>query len=144
MTPEQVAYIQRTFAMLVPIQEKAGLLFYNRLFEIAPSVRPLFKDDVSEQAKKLMQVLAIAAKGLSHPDTLVPVVQSLGARHVAYGVKDEHYGPVAEALLWTLEQGLQEAFTPQVKEAWIAAYTLLSTIMKEAADQEAAKAIRAH
>ena len=133
MTPAEVANVQRTFSLIAPIAEHAGHLFYGRLFELNPSIRSMFTDDVAPQAKKLMQVLAVAANGLGRPATLVPVVEALGARHIHYGVQDEHYGVVGEALMWTLRQGLKDEFTPEVEKAWAGAYALLSSIMKDAA-----------
>ncbi|MEJ2121254.1 MAG: methyl-accepting chemotaxis protein [Alphaproteobacteria bacterium] len=132
-TPEQVALVQESFEKVAPIAETAAELFYNRLFELDPSVKTLFKGDMTEQGKKLMAMIATAVKGLNNPDKLVPAVQQLGRNHVGYGVVDAHYDTVGAALLWTLEQGLGEAFTPEVKDGWAAVYTLLATVMKAAA-----------
>jgi len=106
-------------------------LFYNRSFEIDPSTEALFKGDMKEQGRKLMQMITAAVNGLN--DLVVPAVQDLGRRHGGYGVRDEHYGSVASALLWTLEQGLGEDFTPEVKTAWTETYMLLAGVMKDAA-----------
>jgi hemoglobin-like flavoprotein len=132
MTSAEIADVQRSFVLVAPIADQAGLLFYDRLFVLDPSLRPMFAEDLTEQSKKLMHVLAVATNGLNRPDTLVPIVESLGARHVAYGVKDEHYDTVGQALIWTLEKGLAESFTPEVRSAWLSAYTLLAGIMKNA------------
>lgn len=133
MNPKQITLVQNTFKLVQPIAETAADLFYNRLFELDSSLRPLFKRDIKEQGKKLMQALAFVVKGLSKPETIIPVVQDLGRRHVHYGVEDAHYDTVGTAMLWTLEQGLGEAFTSEVEEAWAAAYGLLAHVMKEAA-----------
>lgn len=133
MTPEQVALVRSSFAKVVPIKETAADLFYNRLFELDPSLRPLFKGDMKEQGLKLMTMIGTAVGGLDHLDSIVPAVQALGRRHADYGVKDMHYDTVASALLWTLEQGLGAAFTPDVKSAWTSAYGILAGTMKEAA-----------
>lgn len=138
MTPLQIELVKSTFAKVAPIAPQAAALFYGRLFDIAPEVRPLFKGDMTEQGRKLMQVIGMAVSSLDRLPELVPIVQKLGARHGDYGVKDEHYGFVAEALLWTLEKGLGEAFTPDVKNAWVAAYTVLADTMKQAAKRAAA------
>ena len=138
MTPSEVADVQLSFAKVVPIADQAGMMFYERLFVLDPSLRPMFATDLTEQSKKLLHVLAVATSGLTRPDTLVPIVQALGAKHVDYGVKDQHYDTVGQALIWTLEKGLAGAFTPQVKAAWLSAYTLLSTIMKEASAKRVA------
>ncbi|SKB04253.1 Hemoglobin-like flavoprotein [Prosthecobacter debontii] len=138
ITPEQKTLVQTTWAQVVPISETAAELFYNRLFEMDPSLRPLFTSDIKEQGKKLMQMITIAVRGLDHLDEIVPAVQALGRRHVAYGVTDAHYDTVAGALLWTLEKGLGDAYTPEVAEAWTATYTLLADVMKAAAKEPTA------
>jgi hemoglobin-like flavoprotein len=133
MTPEQIALVRSSFAKVVPIKETAADLFYGRLFELDPSLKPLFKGDIKEQGLKLMAMIGTAVGGLDRLDSIVPAVQALGRRHAGYGVKDEHYDTVAIALLWTLEQGLGAAFTPDVKTAWTSAYGVLAGTMKEAA-----------
>lgn len=133
MDQESIRLVQQTWKQVDPIREQAAALFYGRLFELDPSLRPLFKGDMAEQGRKLMNMLATAAMGLDRLDSIVGEVQALGRRHVAYGVQDAHYDTVGAALLWTLEQGLGEAFTPQVKAAWAEAYTLLADTMKQAA-----------
>jgi len=133
MTPEQIALVQETFKAVVPIKDTAADLFYGRLFEDDPSLEALFPADLTEQKQKLMATIATAVGGLDNLEDIVPVVQDLGIRHIAYGVKPEHYDTVGGALLWTLEQGLGEAFTPEVKAAWTEVYTVLATTMKDAA-----------
>jgi len=137
ITPEQKVLVQSTWAMVVPISETAADLFYTRLFEIDPTLRGMFKSDIKEQGKKLMLMIGTAVGGLERLDQIVPAVQALGKRHVGYGVKDEHYATVAAALLWTLEKGLGEAYTPDVAEAWTVTYTLLADVMKAAANAPA-------
>jgi len=133
MTPEQIALVRSSFAKVVPIKETAADLFYGRLFELDPTLKPLFKGDIKEQGLKLMAMIGTAVGGLDRLDSIVPAVQALGRRHVGYGVTDEHYDTVATALLWTLEKGLGDAFTPDVKMAWTSAYGVLAGTMKEAA-----------
>lgn len=133
MTPTQVQLVQSTWEKVVPISATAAELFYGRLFELDPSLRPLFTSDIKEQGKKLMMMITVAVRGLNDLGKLVPAVQELGRRHVAYGVKDEHYATVGAALLWTLEKGLGDAFTPEVKEAWATVYGILADTMKKAA-----------
>jgi nitric oxide dioxygenase len=134
MTPEQVTLVQDSFRAVVPIKEQAAALFYGRLFEIAPEVKPLFaKTDIVEQGAKLMATLAFVVGGLKRPEEVIGPAQALAKRHVGYGVEAAHYAAVGAALLWTLEQGLGAGFTPPVKEAWTAAYVLLSGVMIEAA-----------
>ena len=133
MTATQKALVQSTFASIATIADDAAVLFYQRLFELDPALRPMFRGDMAEQRKKLMQMITAAVKGLDRLEQLVPVVQDLGRRHVRYGVEDSHYDTVGAALLWTLEAGLGRAFTPEVKEAWAAVYGLLATTMRDAA-----------
>ena len=133
MTPEQKRLVQTSFAKVAPIADAAAAMFYARLFEIDPALKPLFTTDITEQGRKLMRMLGTAVNGLDRLDALVPVVQQLGVRHKQYGVMDEHYDTVAAALLWTLERGLGPDFTPDVKEAWVAVYTVLASTMKQAA-----------
>ena len=136
LTQAQVTLVQETFAVIAPIADDAAALFYRRLFEIDPSLQAMFKGDMSEQRRKLMQMLTAAVKGLNHLDRLVPVVEDLGRRHAKYGVADAHYDTVGAALLWTLEKGLGSAFTPDAREAWATVYGLLATTMKTAAARE--------
>jgi hemoglobin-like flavoprotein len=133
MDEHQIDLIRTSFAGVVPIKVQAAAMFYARLFEIAPSLRALFQGDMEEQGAKLMAMLGTAVASLDHLDRIVPAVRALGARHATYGVTEADYAPVGEALLWTLGQGLGEAFTPETEAAWIAAYTLLAGQMQEAA-----------
>jgi hemoglobin-like flavoprotein len=138
LTATQKALVQDSFAAIVPINDDAAALFYQRLFELDPSLRGMFREDMYEQRRKLMQMLTAAVKGLDHLDQLVPVVRELGRRHAAYGVTDAHYDTVGAALLWTLEMGLGKAFTPETREAWTAVYNVLATTMRDAARQAVA------
>jgi hemoglobin-like flavoprotein len=133
MTPDQIAMVRASFAQVVPIKEAAADLFYGRLFELDPSLKPLFKGDIKQQGSKLMAMIGTAVAGLDRLDSIVPAVQALGKRHAGYGVQAAHYDTVAAALLWTLEQGLGAAFTPDVKGAWTSAYGILAGTMKDAA-----------
>src|SRR4051812_16998284 len=133
VTAAQKSLVQASFVDIATIADDAAVLFYQRLFELDPSLRQMFRGDMTEQRKKLMQMLTAAVKGLDHLEQLVPAVQNLGRRHAGYGVEDRHYEVVAEALLWTLAAGLGRGFTPDVRDAWVAVYTLLATTMKDAA-----------
>jgi nitric oxide dioxygenase len=129
MTPAQVKLIQDSFAKVAPISEQAAALFYGRLFEIAPEAKPLFQGDMDEQGRKLMATLAVVVNGLSNLDAVLPAASALAKRHVAYGVKPDHYAPVGEALIWTLERGLGAGWTQELAAAWAAAYATLSQFM---------------
>ena len=133
MNSSQIKLVQDSFAKVAPISEQAAVLFYGRLFEVAPSVRAMFPDDMKEQRKKLMATLAVVVGGLSNLEAVLPAASALAKRHVSYGAKAEHYPVVGGALLWTLEKGLGDAWTPEVADAWTAAYGTLSVYMIEEA-----------
>jgi hemoglobin-like flavoprotein len=134
MKLEQIQLVQESFAQVEPMADVAADLFYSRLFTLDPSLRAMFPADLTEQKKKLMAMLKLAVSSLNRLDELVPAVQTLGQRHGTYGVTFEMYETVGAALLWTLEQGLGEKFTPDVRAAWEAVYTLLANTMKQAAE----------
>ncbi|MBR0824413.1 hemin receptor [Bradyrhizobium manausense] len=129
MNPAQIKLVQDSFAKVAPIADQAAVIFYDRLFEVAPSVKAMFPSDLTEQRKKLMATLAVVVGGLSNLETILPAASALAKRHVAYGAKPEHYPVVGSALLWTLEKGLGAAWTAEVASAWTAAYGVLSNFM---------------
>jgi len=129
MIPDQIKLVQQSFAKVAPISEQAAVIFYDRLFEIAPSVKSMFPADLTEQRKKLMATLAVVVNGLGNLESVLPAASALAKRHVSYGAKAEHYPVVGAALLWTLEKGLGDAWTPEVAGAWSAAYGTLSGFM---------------
>ena len=133
MTPKQVELVQGSWKKVLPIADTAAAIFYRKLFELDPALKGLFKGDMKEQGRKLMAMISVAVTGLTRLDSIVPAVQDLGRRHVKYGVRDKHYDTVATALVFTLEKGLADAFTPEVKEAWVTTYGVLSKTMKDAA-----------
>jgi hemoglobin-like flavoprotein len=138
MTEDQIALIQTSWAQVVPISDIAARLFYDRLFQVAPQVRPLFKGDMDEQRRMLMTMIGLVVKGLPKLAAIVPKIEALGRRHAAYGATPEHYAVVGDALLWTLRQGLGDAFTAEHEAAWAAAYGVLAATMIAAAEQEMA------
>jgi hemoglobin-like flavoprotein len=129
MTPDQVKLVQQSFEKVAPISETAAVLFYDRLFDIAPKVRSMFPTDMTEQRRKLMATLAVVVNGLGNLESVLPAASALAKRHVSYGAKAEHYPVVGAALLWTLEKGLGDGWTPEIAEAWTAAYGTLSGFM---------------
>jgi hemoglobin-like flavoprotein len=133
MTPEQVTLVQQSFGKVAPIADQAAVVFYDRLFEVAPQVKAMFPADMTEQRKKLMATLAVVVNGLSNLESILPAAAALAQRHVAYGAKAEHYPVVGSALLWTLETGLGDGWTPDIASAWTAAYGTLSGFMIEQA-----------
>jgi hemoglobin-like flavoprotein len=132
MTPQQVADVRSSFALVAPIADQAAALFYNHLFATDPSLRALFKSDLAHQGERLMQMIGAAVSLLDRPERLLPVLHALGARHAGYGVRAAHYDSVGTALLRTLHDGLGDAFTPAVAEAWAAMYGLVAREMQRA------------
>src|SRR4029077_1738496 len=129
MTPKQVALVQDSFAKVALTSEAAAVLFYDRLFDIAPQMKAMFPDDMIEQRRKLMAMLAGVVDGLANLEQILPAASAPAKRHVSYGAKAEHYPVVGAALLWTLEKGLGDGWTPEVAEAWTDAYDWLSGFM---------------
>jgi hemoglobin-like flavoprotein len=129
MTPAQKVLVQESFARVAPIADTAGALFYERLFALDPTLRELFRSDMREQRRKLMQMLAVAVHNLDNVENILPALHALGRRHAVYGVTGQHFTVVGEALMWTLERGLGEAFTAEVRDAWCAVYQALVEIM---------------
>jgi len=143
LSPDQKTHVQESFALIAGIADDVAELFYDRLFELDPSLKRMFRGDMAEQRKKLMQMLTAAVKGLDRLDQLVPVVEDLGRRHATYGVQDAHYDTVGEALLWALRVTLGWRFTPEVESAWAAVYGLLSATMRNAATRPTEYAVYA-
>jgi hemoglobin-like flavoprotein len=140
MNARQIELVQASWRQVAPIAEDAAGLFYTRLFELDPSLKAMFRGDMKEQGRKLMSMIGFAVSSLTRIEGLLPGLRALGERHGTYGVRDEHYATVATALLWTLEKGLGAAFTPEVKQSWVAAYTVLADTMKAAAHAKDRKA----
>ena len=134
MNTQQIELVQSSFEKVRPIADQAAETFYQRLFEIAPHYRHLFKNNMRKQGAMLMSTLGLAVGSLNNLEAILPAVQSLGRRHAGYGVTAEDYQPVAEAFLWTLDHYLGEAFTPELEEAWVEAYTILAGAMIQAAE----------
>ena len=134
MMQNQISLVQDSFAKVVPIAEVAAELFYNRLFELDPKLKPLFHGDMKAQGRKLMTMLAAAVRGLDNVEKLIPVLQSLGLRHAGYGVKPKDFDTVGAAFLWTLQQGLGAVFTAEVRDAWATVYGVIAKTMMAAAE----------
>lgn len=132
MDQQTITHVQSTWKSVEAIAPQAAELFYNNLFVVDPSLKHLFKGDMTAQGKKLMQMIGAAVGKLNDLDTLVPILQNLGVRHASYGVKEPHYSTVGSALLKTLEQGLGPSFTPDVKQAWVTVYQTMANVMIEA------------
>lgn len=132
MTPKQIALVQVSWKQVQPIADQAAALFYSRLFTLEPSVKRLFRGDMQEQGKKLMQMIGVAVNSLARLESIVPAVRALGRRHAGYGVEARHYSVVGAALIWTLAQGLGKDFTQEVEDAWRTAYRVLADTMQHA------------
>lgn len=135
LTEKQIELVTQSWDNVMPIAETAADLFYTRLFELDPSLKALFNGDMTQQGEKLMSMITIAVKALNRLDDVVPAIENMGRRHVAYKVEPEHYDTVGAALLWTLGQGLGEGFTTEVEEAWTVVYGILATTMINAANE---------
>jgi len=133
ITERQKTLVQNSFALVEPIADQAADIFYNKLFEYDPTLKPLFKGDIKQQGKKLMATLKVAVASLNNLDKLVPVLQQLAVKHLDYGVKVDDYTPVGNALLYTLKTGLGDACTPEVKQAWLDTFKVIATVMRQAA-----------
>lgn len=140
MTEQEKTLVRNSFEKILPVAEATGLTFYTRLFTVAPEVRPMFRGEIAQQSRKLMQVLAIAVKGLDNLEPLVATVEELGRKHVQYGVTPEHYAVVGSTLLWTLGETLGSEFDSETQAAWMAVYSLLSETMMNAAPRAVAAA----
>lgn len=135
LTAQQIELVTESWNKVLPIQETAAELFYNRLFELDENLRPLFNGDMKVQGERLMNMITVAVKALNRLDDVVPAIQAMGRRHVDYKVEAAHYDTVGAALLWTLGQGLGEAFTDEVKQAWTVVYGILASTMIAAAEE---------
>lgn len=143
MTPYQIDLVQRTFDQVLPAADVAAATFYGRLFELDPSLRTLFRGDMRMQGRKLMHALSVIVNNLRKPDLILPGISAMGVRHVAYGVRDEHYETVGAALLSTLGSFFGTGFTRELHDAWAAAYNIVAGAMKSAAAQHQAEAVSA-
>lgn len=134
MTPERRQLVTDSWKQLAPNAALVGQIFYRRLFEIDPKLRPMFTASLlDEQIRKITTMLDLIVHWLDVPERLVPVLKQLGARHGTYGVLDEHYAKVGSALIATLEEGLGDKFTPELRGAWTEAYLLISSLMRRGA-----------
>jgi hemoglobin-like flavoprotein len=133
MDETQQALVRATFAKIAPMSDQAAAMFYEKLFAIDPSLRPMFINDMKKQGQMLMAVLATAVGNLHRLDQILPKVRELGRRHARYGVEEKDYDTVAVALLSTLESALGDEFTAAAKSAWVACYQALAGEMKAAA-----------
>ena len=129
MTQNQINLVQQSWTHVLPIAKNAGLLFYTKLFEAAPGLRHLFKEDISGQANKLVTILGYVVSKLNHMNELLPAVKQLGVRHNGYGAEPFHYEVVGQCLIATLKEGIGDEWTPEIQDAWITAYNTLKNVM---------------
>ena len=140
MNLRQIALVRSSFALVQPIASEAAALFYDNLFRADPTLRQLFKGDMTHQGQRLMGMIGSALQLLDRPAALLPVLRSLGARHAGYRVRPQHYDTVGAALLLTLEQGLGSAFTPEARAAWTELYGVIARTMIEGTQEPALSA----
>lgn len=133
MTPEQVVLVKNSWALFAQKAEKVAEIFYNKVFELDPPLQPLFKGNMTEQGRKIMEMIDTVVNSLDRLEAIFPNVELLGERHAHYGVKDQDYEVLGAALLWTLETQLGQDFTAETKNAWTIVYHELSRAMKSAA-----------
>ena len=133
VTPRQIELVQSSFRSVLLVSESTAQLFYARLFAIEPELQQLFTGDMKQQAKLFMHALGAAVAWLNKFNSVVPSLEALAQRHLGYGVKPEHYAAMEEALLWALERALGEAFTDEVRSAWLELYARVAGPMKQAA-----------
>lgn len=129
MTQEQIQLVQQSWKKVMPVAKQAGLIFYSKLFEAAPGVRHLFKEDITEQANKLVTILGYVVVKLNDLEALLPEVRRLGVRHNSYGTEPAHYEVVGQCLIATLKEGLGSEWTAEVQDAWVTAYNTLKNVM---------------
>ncbi|WP_242120355.1 globin family protein [Sphingomonas lacusdianchii] len=137
LSASQIELVQDSFAAVVPLTNEAAAEFYRRLFELSPDTRVLFRNDMTEQGRKLFLTLATVVDALDRLDTIVPIARELAIRHIDYGAKESHYAAVGSALIETLRVGLGTAFDGDTEEAWSAAYEILSGTMLAAVRERA-------
>ncbi len=137
MTPEQIRLLKSSYAKVDAITDQAAALFYERLFAMAPAVRPLFHNNMKTQGRMLISTIGLVIRNIDHPERISDMVNKLGQRHQHYGARPEHYPVVGQALLWTLRQGLGAEFTAAHESAWGEAYELLSGLMIQAQQKAA-------
>ena len=134
IAPEQIELVRSTWTYVAPMAEEAATLFYGRLFQLDPAIKPMFaQSNLQVEKRKLMQTIGVAIKHLHRLDAILPVVRDLGRRQACYGVQERHFDTVAEALLWAFEQGLGDRFTADVRDAWAITSAVLVDTMKDAA-----------
>ncbi|MEO7997289.1 MAG: globin family protein [Gemmatimonadaceae bacterium] len=138
MTPEQVAHIRNSWALMSSATDDLAIQFYDRLFDLDPSLRSLFKSaDMQTQSEKLIQMLTVIVRGVDDLPRLLPSVEALGRRHAGYGVKDAHYVTVGAALLRTFKEVLGGSLSVAAEESWAAAFSTLSDVMMKASRKAA-------
>ena len=133
MSPEQNRLVRASFDAILPLAVPIAKLFYGRLFELAPEVRPMFKQDIVVQGRKLMDMLTALIDNLDRLEEMDPVLKALGQRHVGYGVLSHHYSTVCSALVWALSVALDVEFSPELKDAWQDLLATVSTSMRKGA-----------
>jgi len=136
MTPRQIQLVRDTFPSLIEMPGAAAQLFYGRLFQQNPGLRPMFRGDIRVQGVKLMDMLQSMVENLESFDSRIPALQALGQRHAGYGVKPEHYAMVLDSFLWMMAKALDREFTPEVRAAWTELMTKVAGAMTSQLPEE--------
>jgi len=122
LTIAQINLIRDSFDRMQPHVEFASMLFYDRLFEIAPELRGLFRADMAGQGMRFMSTMSVILQNLDDPEALGPYLERLAIGHGAYGVKPKHFRPMGQALIQTMRETLGSGFPEDAAAAWGAAY----------------------
>jgi hemoglobin-like flavoprotein len=137
VTAVQKSLVQASWQELSQHSVHVAELFYDRLFELDPSLEELFPQNLSVQSTKLMRAIGAVVRGLDDMERVTPMLQDLGRRHLDYGARPGHYVTMGKALLWTIEQSLEGEFPPRLKEAWAEVFAWVSSLMIDAANERA-------
>jgi hemoglobin-like flavoprotein len=129
MTERQILLVKNSWSYVIVKAEEAGLLFYNRLFEIAPELKSMFKTEPKDQSRKLINMVTLIVSKLQKLQEIEDEIKGLAVRHRKYGVDTAYYRIVGAAFIWTLQRGLKEKWNEELEEAWVAVYTVISDAM---------------
>jgi nitric oxide dioxygenase len=132
LTERQIRLVQFSFEKITENIDQSAALFYDHLFHLDPSLKAMFKGDMRQQGRKLMQTLLVAVNGLDDFGAVAPSIRELGKRHVNYGVQPKHYELVGTALLWMVEQGIGNQYTSEICGAWTQLYDELKNVAIQA------------
>jgi len=140
MTKEDITQVQESWHSVAPVKRVAAELFYVKLFELDPTMKLLFSDDLQLRERRFLQLMDATINGLERADVLKPAIRELGFRHPLFGDSDEHHGTVAIALMWTLEKCLRKDLTFELRAAWTRTFGVLSQTLRTSPWTDASQA----